>query len=52
MPQVMKAAFKRAANYSNCPLKKRPIKYELDDNESDSDYSYKGKFKFFVWSVS
>ncbi|CAL8070217.1 unnamed protein product [Orchesella dallaii] len=39
MPHIV-TSLKRSANYSHCPLKKRPIKYDVED--SDSDVYYKG----------
>lgn len=41
MPHVITLG-KRVANYSNCPLKKRPIKYDPIENDSDSDLSRNG----------
>ncbi|ODM94848.1 Zinc finger protein-likeSNAI2, partial [Orchesella cincta] len=40
MPHIV-TSLKRSANYSHCPLKKRPIKYDPVE-DSDSDVSYKG----------
>lgn len=51
MPHILTSVKRSSANYSNCPLKKRPIKYELVE-ESDSDVSYKGKYlKYFKETI-
>ena len=47
MPSSPSVGVKRAANYSNCPLKKRPIKYDASDDD-DSDHYNHSKFKFYI----
>lgn len=46
---VKRTSSSPSANYSHCPLKKRPIKYDPVD-DSDSDVSYKGNY-FYTFNI-